>query len=232
VLERFRYADAARKVVGIGSVGTRTWMLMLLGRDDDDPLFLQVKQAQASVLAPYVAGKLPFENQGQRVVVGQHLAQGAPDIFLGWGQINGNDFYVRQLADMKGGATLDSETLDTFDEYCALCGWALGLAHAKSGDAALIAGYCGNSAELTMPSPSLPSLMPGRLTRTTTRWAMPDAVAASVSPRERRQIAGQRHLRPQGAGRGSGRPSARARRQTRPSSRCRSPGRVTVAIRS
>jgi hypothetical protein len=103
------------------------------------------------VLAPYVEGKLPFENQGQRVVMGQHLAQGAPDIFLGWGQGHGRHIYVRQLADMKGSATFgegNAENLETFEEYCALCGWALALAHAKSGDAALIAGYCGNSPEL------------------------------------------------------------------------------------
>jgi len=100
------------------------------------------------VLAPYVDGTLPIENQGQRVVIGQHLTQGAPDIFLGWGRANDKDFYVRQLADMKGGATLSAESLETFEEYCTLCGWALALAHAKSGDAALIGGYCGNSTEL------------------------------------------------------------------------------------
>jgi uncharacterized protein (DUF2252 family) len=148
LLSRYRIVDVARKVVGVGSVGTGCWVVLLKGAADDDPLFIQVKEAQASVLAPYVEGKLPFANQGHRVVVGQHLAQGAPDIFLGWGEINGRHFYVRQLADMKGGATLEAESLDTFDEYCALCGWALALAHAKSGDAALIAGYCGNSPEL------------------------------------------------------------------------------------
>jgi uncharacterized protein (DUF2252 family) len=148
LLARYRIVDVARKVVGVGSVGTGCWVVMLKGTDDDDPLFLQVKEAQPSVLAPYVEGTLPFQNQGQRVVVGQRLAQGAPDIFLGWGHVNDKDFYVRQLADMKGSATLDSESLETFEEYCAVCGWALALAHAKSGDAALIAGYCGNSAEL------------------------------------------------------------------------------------
>ena len=151
LLSRYRIVDVARKVVGVGSVGTGCWVVLLKGTDNDDPLFLQVKEAQASVLSPYVEGTLPFENQGQRVVMGQHLAQGAPDIFLGWGQINRKDFYVRQLADMKGSATFgegDAEQLETFEEYCALCGWALALAHAKSGDAALIAGYCGNSPEL------------------------------------------------------------------------------------
>ncbi len=148
LLSRYRIVDVARKVVGVGSVGTGCWVVLLKGTDDDDPLFLQVKEAQTSVLAPYVEGTLPYKNHGQRVVMGQHLAQGAPDIFLGWGRVNDKDFYVRQLADMKGSATLSTECLETFDEYCALCGWALALAHAKSGDAALIAGYCGNSPEL------------------------------------------------------------------------------------
>ena len=151
LLSRYRIVDSARKVVGVGSVGTGCWVILLQGIDNDDPLFLQVKQAQTSVLAPYVDGKLPFENQGRRVVVGQRLTQGAPDIFLGWGEGQGSNFYVRQLADMKGSVAFDEgnvEQLETFEEYCALCGWALALAHAKSGDPALIAGYCGNSDEL------------------------------------------------------------------------------------
>ncbi len=151
LLSRYRIVDSARKVVGVGSVGTGCWVLLLQGIDSDDPLFLQVKQAQTSVLAPYVDAKMPFENQGRRVVVGQRLTQGAPDIFLGWGEGYGSYFYVRQLADMKGSATFnegDVEQLETFEEYCALCGWALALAHAKSGDPAMIAGYCGNSGEL------------------------------------------------------------------------------------
>ena len=85
LLSRYRIVDVARKVVGVGSVGTGCWVVLLKGIDDDDPLFLQVKEAQPSVLAPYVEGTLPFENQGQRVVVGQRLTQGSPDIFLGWG---------------------------------------------------------------------------------------------------------------------------------------------------
>jgi uncharacterized protein (DUF2252 family) len=151
LLSRYRIVDVARKVVGVGSVGTGCWVVLLKGTDNDDPLFLQVKQAQASVLAPYVEGTLPFKNHGKRVVMGQHLAQGAPDIFLGWGRINDKDFYVRQLADMKGSIAFgegDTGQLEVFEEYCAMCGWALALAHAKSGDAALIAGYCGNSPEL------------------------------------------------------------------------------------
>jgi uncharacterized protein (DUF2252 family) len=151
LLSRYRIVDSARKVVGVGSVGTGCWVILLQGIDNDDPLFLQVKQAQTSVLAPYVDAKMTFENQGRRVVVGQSLTQGAPDIFLGWGEGFGSYFYVRQLADMKGSVSFgdgDVEQLETFEEYCTLCGWALALAHAKSGDPALIAGYCGNGEAL------------------------------------------------------------------------------------
>jgi uncharacterized protein (DUF2252 family) len=143
VLSRFRIVDVARKVVGVGSVGTACWVIMLHGASEDDPLFLQVKEATPSVLAPYVDVRLPFEHQGHRVVFGQRLTQGSPDIFLGWCQVDGQDFYIRQLADMKGSAAIDD--LDALPDYCALCGWALALAHAKSGDAAMVAGYCGKS---------------------------------------------------------------------------------------
>jgi uncharacterized protein (DUF2252 family) len=151
LLSRYRIVDVARKVVGVGSVGTSCWVILLQGVDRDDPLFLQVKQANPSVLAPYVSGKLRFADQGQRVVAGQRLTQGSPDIFLGWGVVDGRHFYVRQLADMKGRVKFgehDSIDLDGFVEYCGLCGWALALAHAKSGDSAMIAGYCGTSAAL------------------------------------------------------------------------------------
>ena len=151
LLARYRIVDVARKVVGVGSVGTGCWVILLMGADGDDPLFLQVKQAQTSVLEPYSGYKMPFENQGRRVVVGQRMIQGSPDIFLGWGEVDGSHFYVRQLADMKGSmefAAGDRKGIGGFHEYCGLCGWALALAHAKSGDAAMIAGYCGNSAAL------------------------------------------------------------------------------------
>jgi uncharacterized protein (DUF2252 family) len=143
LLSRYQIIDVARKVVGVGSVGTACWVVLLQGANEDDPLFLQFKEAQPSVLAPYIDLKLPFENQGQRVVVGQRLIQGSPDIFLGWGEIEGKQFYIRQLADMKGGA--DINDIPTLPDYCRVCGWALALAHAKSGDAAMIAGYCGKS---------------------------------------------------------------------------------------
>lgn len=151
LLSRYRIVDAVRKVVGVGSVGLGCWVVLLQGIDTDDPLFLQVKQAQPSVLASYVDQKIKFDNQGRRVVVGQRLTQGSPDIFLGWGQLEGKDFYVRQLADMKGSLKFDetgAQGFDGFMEYCGLCGWALALAHAKSGDPAMIAGYCGNGAAL------------------------------------------------------------------------------------
>jgi uncharacterized protein (DUF2252 family) len=146
ILSRYRILDVARKVVGVGSVGTRCWVVLMQGNEIDDPLFLQVKEAQASVLAPY-AGASGYANNGQRVVVGQRIIQGAPDIFLGWGEVDDHAFYVRQLRDMKGGAEFDPKTtpVESFPEYTALCGWALALAHAKSGDAAMLAGYLGKS---------------------------------------------------------------------------------------
>ena len=147
LLARYRIQDCAMKVVGVGSVGTRCWVLLLKGNGGDDPLFLQYKEAQPSVLAPY--SKAPRqESEGKRVVVGQRIIQGAPDIFLGWGiQKGGTHFYVRQLRDMKGGLEFDPAKvrIKNFPVYCKLCGWALALAHAKSGDPAAIAGYLGKS---------------------------------------------------------------------------------------
>jgi len=149
LLRRYRLMDVALKVVGVGSVGTRCWILFMMGNDGRDPLFLQVKEAQPSVLAAH-AGRSPFAHEGQRVVVGQRLIQGSPDIFLGWGSADGVDYYVRQLRDMKGGAEFvgGQGNDENVTEYCGLCGWALALAHAKSGDAARIAGYVGKSEAL------------------------------------------------------------------------------------
>jgi uncharacterized protein (DUF2252 family) len=150
LIARYRILDVARKVVGVGSVGMHCWIALLQGLDTQDPLFLQVKEAQASALQPYVALKAPFDSEGQRVVVGQRLIQGSPDIFLGWGTVHGMPFYVRQLRDMKGGVEIEPGEMDmsSFVAYCALCGWALALAHAKSGDPAAIAGYVGKSEAL------------------------------------------------------------------------------------
>ena len=132
LLKHYRIVDVVRKVVGVGSVGTRCWVLFLQGSHDEDPLFLQIKEAQPSVLEPFVT-KSMYKNQGQRVVAGQRLIQGSPDIFLGWGQHAGIDFYVRQLRDMKGGLEFDPDKMkiENFPLYTELCGWALALAHAK-----------------------------------------------------------------------------------------------------
>jgi len=149
LLKHYRIVDVARKVVGVGSVGTRCWIIFLIGNNSGDPLFLQVKEAQASVMEPFLSKSI-YKNHGQRVVQGQRLLQGAPDIFLGWGEIDGLHFYFRQLRDMKGGVEFDPATtkLENLPAYCKLCAWAMALAHAKSGDAAMIAGYVGNSDEL------------------------------------------------------------------------------------
>ncbi len=149
ILKQYRIVDVARKVVGVGSVGTRCWMVFLVGNHSDDPLFLQLKEAQTSVFEPYLQKSI-YTNQGQRVVAGQRLIQGAPDIFLGWGEVDGRQFYVRQLRDMKGGVEFDhaKTQIQNLDKYSSLCAWALALAHAKSGDAAMIAGYVGKSGEM------------------------------------------------------------------------------------
>jgi uncharacterized protein (DUF2252 family) len=146
LLARYRIVDVARKVVGVGSVGTRCWIILLNGNGPDDPLFLQYKEAQASVLAPYVKAPV-WECEGQRVVVGQRLIQGAPDIFLGWGRTGDKHFYMRQLRDMKGGVdfTPGVAKVRNMPDYAKLCGWALAMAHAKSGDPAAIAGYLGKT---------------------------------------------------------------------------------------
>ena len=150
LLERYRYVDAARKVVGVGSVGTRAWIMLLLGRDDDDPLFLQFKEAEASVLEPFL-GKSEFANHGQRVVEGQRLTQAASDIMLGWIRADGldgvkRDFYVRQLWDAKGSALVELMEPEAHDACTRqLCGAELARAHARSGDAIAIASYLGTS---------------------------------------------------------------------------------------
>lgn len=149
LLKHYRIVDVARKVVGVGSVGTRCWIIFLTGSEKDDPLFLQLKEAQPSVLEGYSA-KSEYENQGERVVAGQRLIQGAPDIFLGWGEIDGLQFYVRQLRDMKGGVEFvpGQTKVENLPIYTGLCAWAMALAHAKSGDAAAISGYIGKGKKL------------------------------------------------------------------------------------
>ncbi|MEU9997123.1 DUF2252 domain-containing protein [Streptomyces sp. NPDC050848] len=145
LLDRFHYVDAARKVVGVGSVGTRCFILLLEGRDDGDPLMLQIKEAGRSVLEAYLPPSV-YGHQGQRVVRGQRLTQAASDIFLGW--MTGPEkrhFYWRQLRDMKGSAEVETMSPATLRAYAGLCGRALARAHARSGDRIAIAAYLGSS---------------------------------------------------------------------------------------
>jgi uncharacterized protein (DUF2252 family) len=142
LVERYAFVDAARKVVGVGSVGTRCYVLLLRGRGPDDPLFLQLKEARPSVLEPF-AGASAAASDGERVVTGQRLLQSASDIFLGWGQAGETHYYVRQLQDMKGAADLAAMTAADLAAYGALCGAALARGHARSGDAAALSGYLG-----------------------------------------------------------------------------------------
>jgi uncharacterized protein (DUF2252 family) len=150
LLDRFRYVHAAHKVVGVGSVGSRAWVMLLTGRDAQDPLFLQFKEAGASVLEPFL-GKSKFKNQGQRVVEGQRLLQAASDVLLGWIRTPGidgreRDFYIRQLWDGKGSAVVEAMDPATLKGYAQLCGRALAHAHARSGDAVAIGAYLGSGA--------------------------------------------------------------------------------------
>ncbi len=149
LLENFRLVHVARKVVGVGSVGTRAWMALLVGRDQNDPLFLQVKEAQASVLEEFV-GPSPHATNGERVVHGQHLMQAESDIFLGWTRTEGfdgvtRDFYYRQLKDWKGSAQVEAQDPATMAAYAKACGWTLARAHARSGDSIAMASYLGGA---------------------------------------------------------------------------------------
>ncbi len=150
LLEQYEFADMARKVVGVGSVGTRCWVVLMLGRDTSDPLFLQVKEAEASVLSRFV-GASKYANMGQRVVAGQRLMQAASDIFLGWQRTEAGldgqqrDFYVRQLRDWKYSIVIEALLPRGLRIYGELCGWSLARAHARSGDRIAIAAYLGGS---------------------------------------------------------------------------------------
>ncbi len=143
LLRKYRFFDVAFKVVGVGSVGTRCYVALLMGSEESDPLFLQVKQAQASVFEPHL-GPSSYLNHAQRVVRGQYLMQAASDIFLGWTELGSIDFYVRQLRDMKLSESVESLSEIRFVRYCELCGWALARAHARSGDPAQVSGYLGS----------------------------------------------------------------------------------------
>ena len=177
LLERFDYQHAARKVVGVGSVGTRAWIALFTGRDEGDPLFLQFKEAQTSVLEPFL-GKSEYANHGQRIVEGQRMMQSASDILLGWDRIEGidgreRDFYVRQLWDAKGSADVEGMDPKTLAIYAEICGWTLARAHARSGDAIAIASYLGTA------TPSTRRWEPSRR-RTPTR-------TSATTPRSRRR---------------------------------------------
>jgi uncharacterized protein (DUF2252 family) len=151
MLEYFTLVQLARKVVGVGSVGTRAWILLMEGADDTEPLFLQAKEAQPSVLAAY-CGRSQYSNQGERVVAGQHLMQAESDIFLGWTRVAApdgvdRDFYVRQLKDWKLSLPIEQMIPSGMKVYARMCGWTLARAHARSGDRVALAAYLGGSAK-------------------------------------------------------------------------------------
>ena len=199
LLEEFRFVDVARKVVGVGSVGTRAWIALFLGADDHDPLFLQVKEAQPSVLEKFV-GKSEYTNCGQRVVAGQRLMQATSDIFLGWQHIGSGldgqerDFYVRQLKDWKGSFAFEAALPAGAAAYGRACGWTLARAHARSGDRVAIASYLGTGDGFDQAMATSPRRMPTRTNATTTHSRTPSRQAGwrprpacervDVTPRE------------------------------------------------
>ena len=145
LLKRFRFRDLALKVVGVGSVGTRCFIVLLKGRDAQDPFFLQIKEAVRSVLEAHLPDS-EYDHHGERVVVGQRLMQATSDSFLGWttGHEDEKQYYWRQFKDMKGSVDVDAASLPAMRRYAGLCGWTLARAHARSGDSAAIAGYLGS----------------------------------------------------------------------------------------
>ena len=172
LLERFRYVDAARKVVGVGSVGTRTWIALMLGNDNDDPLVLQLKEAQASVLERF-HGKSKYANSGQRVVEGQRIMQAASDIMLGWNRVTGidgtkRDFYVRQLWDEKGSVIIEGMKPRELRENVETCGRTLARAR-RSGDAVASPDTSGQATPWTTQWLTSPSSTPIRTNSTTPR---------------------------------------------------------------
>jgi uncharacterized protein (DUF2252 family) len=149
MLQHYHVADVAHRVVGVGSVGTRAYLAMLFGNSDADPLFLQVKEAEEPAHARYLPSLPPeYRHNGHRVVAGQSVLQAAHDPVLGFTEIDGRQFYVRQMRNMKGALPVNAVSEAVFDVYAFTFGWLLARAHARSGDAALILGYCGKSAAL------------------------------------------------------------------------------------
>jgi uncharacterized protein (DUF2252 family) len=146
LLSRYHVVDVGHRVVGVGSVGTRAYLALLMGNDDQDPLFLQVKEATAPAHGPYVPPRpLELENEGMRVVMGQRALQSSSDIFLGWTSIHGRSYYVRQMKNMKGGIPTEWLSGESFNFVAWACGTILARAHARTSEPAVIAGYCGNS---------------------------------------------------------------------------------------
>jgi uncharacterized protein (DUF2252 family) len=149
MLSRYRVADVAHRIVGVGSVGTRAYLVLLIGKNDDDPLFLQVKEASSPAHGPYLPSrKAVFAHEGQRVVVGQRALQASSDVMLGWTSLEGRPFYVRQMKNLKASVPIEWLTGDAFNFYCWACGALLARAHARTSEAATIAGYCGRSSVL------------------------------------------------------------------------------------
>ena len=169
LLDRYEVVDIARKVVGVGSVGTRCAVILLMA-EKHDPLLLQVKEARRSVLEPYSTASV-YDNQGERVVMGQRMLQSGSDVFLGWASDDyGHDYYFRQLRDMKMKLVLDRLSQQEWNEYVDICGWALARAHARTGNAAQIAGYLGKTDTSIKPYDSLLSITPIRLNATMKRF--------------------------------------------------------------
>ena len=191
LFDQYRLVDMARKVVGVGSVGTRSWMMLLLGDDDKDdgdldPLFLQAKEAGPSVLEAFLAPS-EFDNRGQRVVVGQRLMQAFGDIFLGWVRVKGmdgrtRDFYLRQLRDWKGSVEVERMIPKGMRAYGELCGWTLARAHARSGDRVAIAAYLGMSRSFDLAVRSFAEVYADQNDRD--HQALVDAIASGRIPAE------------------------------------------------
>jgi uncharacterized protein (DUF2252 family) len=149
MLSKYRVADIAHRVVGVGSVGTRAYLALLIGKGDDDPLFLQIKEASAPAHAPYLPNrKAEYSHEGQRVVIGQRALQASSDVMLGWTEIDGRPFYVRQMKNLKASIPVEWLTGEAFDFYAYGCGAILARAHARTSEPAIIAGYCGGSSPL------------------------------------------------------------------------------------
>ena len=182
LLDRLHPVDVALKVVGVGSVGTRCWIVLLEGRDRDDPVFLQVKEAGRSVLEDHLP-RSPYRHPGRRVVEGQQLMQASRDIFLGWTTgPEGRAYYVRQLRDGKVSVNSSRVTAAGMRVYAELCGQTLARAHARSGDAVAIAAYLGSGDASTGPWPSSPRRTPNRPSTTTPASWRPSTPVASLRP--------------------------------------------------